>query len=222
MKSISEVSGVLAEFLVQNQEETGPSKAVLAFGIEIIILFVADVVVLSLLAYLLGIFKFTLMIVFWSFLFRLISGGVHCSSFWRCLLVSQAVFLPLGYLSTLLISYTTQEELQILWFILAAVMVFITWKWVPADNPNRPITRPEEVRKFKGISLIFLTVCSLMFVALTFFNFGTVNGMTKMLLATGFIGIGCQGLSVTPWGYKLIGKLDFLLARGMKTIGERR
>lgn len=222
MKSISEVCGTLAEFLVRNQGEKGPSKAVLAFGFEIIILFVLDVVVLSLLAYLLGIFKFTLMVALWGSLFRLISGGAHCSSFWRCLLVTLAVFLPLGYLSTLLAGYATWEELQTMWFILAVFMVFIIFQWVPGDNPNRPIIKPEEVRKFKRLSLLFLTACSFSFLAIRLFNFNSTNETVKILLATGITGVGCQGLSVTPWGYRFIVKLDFLLARGMKIIMEWR
>lgn len=222
MKSINEVSGILAEYLVQNREENGPSKGVLAFGIEIILNLIVEVAVLVLLAYLLGILKFTLMAALWSSLFRLISGGAHCSSFWRCLLATQAVFLFLGYLSTLLATNATLEALQILWFVLAVCLVLITWKWVPGDNPNRPITKPEEVRRFKGISLVFLTVCSVIFLAIGLFNPDTVNGTGKMLLATAFAGIGWQGLSVTPWGYRFVSKVDFLLIRGMQTIGKRR
>lgn len=63
--------------------------------------------------------------------------------------------------------------------------------------------------------------CSVIFLAIVFFDFGIVNGTAKILLATAFTGLGCQGLSVTPWGYRLVGKLDFLLEKGMKTITER-
>jgi accessory gene regulator B len=88
--------------------------------------------------------------------------------------------------------------------------VFILKKWAPADTPHKLITEPEEIRKFKRLSLLHVSVWFPLMLVLLYFNL-------NMYVLSGCFGVLMSIFIVTPVGYglfdKLSGRLDKFKAK---------
>jgi len=80
-------------------------------GMELLLTALIKSVVIMVFAYILGIFRETMVLVLTAGFFRLVSGGEHCQAFYRCLTGGALVFVALGFLTKGLNQMATYQGL---------------------------------------------------------------------------------------------------------------
>lgn len=181
-------------------------QAALRFGFEVLFGEGIKLVVFLGVAYFLGVTQEVFIIAMISALLRMISGGVHCSTYSHCLLFSATRFNIMGLAVRWLAS--NLPHICLLGIVLSAFMVawWVVDCWVPADNPNRPITDLSEKIKFKKISFYFINIWLISMTAVWGIGFYYSDSGRIIIAAT--MGILWQIFSVTPWGYRMVNALD--------------
>jgi len=125
---------------------------------------------------------------------RNLSGGGHCTSFYRCTIVSCIIFTSIGYFS---------GKLQLDLDYVAAIyliMLLLLAIWAPVSN------RRWNYRKrifFKITSCIYL----LIFLVLSFL----LHTKEDLVIAV-MSGLVWQVFTITPMGFYLINKIDYSLS----------
>lgn len=95
-----------------------------------------------------------LFLLFYTFLFttRTLAGGIHCKTFYSCLIVSILYFTVVILLSILLPKFNTY--FYMVFFIVSFAIVY---KYAPCVNKKRPIKNKKRLKILSLISLTFWT-----------------------------------------------------------------
>lgn len=143
-------------------------------------------------AYLLGIFKLTLITVILLLPYRAVSGGFHLKTHLGCIIGTTLIYCGVAKVSCYIVFYS-----QILKYItILSVWIFgmiMVYLYAPADTENVPILSKKE-RKYKKImSYIFLSI------GLIASGIVPNNEISNILLLSYFV----QSVSITKFAYKL-------------------
>lgn len=143
-------------------------------------------------AYLLGIFKLTLITVILLLPYRAVSGGFHLKTHLGCIIGTTLIYCGVAKVSCYIVFYS-----QILKYItILSVWIFgmiMVYLYAPADTENVPILSKKE-RKYKKImSYIFLSI------GLIASCIVPNNEISNILLLSYFV----QSISITKIAYKL-------------------
>ena len=143
-------------------------------------------------AYILGIFKLTLLTVILLLPYRAVSGGFHLKTHLGCIIGTTLIYCGVAKISCYIIFYS-----QIIKYItILSVWIFgmiMVYLYAPADTENVPILSKKE-RKYKRIlSYIFLSI------GLFASSVVTNNEISNILLLSYFV----QSVSITKLAYKL-------------------
>ncbi|GAB6273696.1 MAG: accessory gene regulator B family protein [Peptococcaceae bacterium] len=207
--NINQLAGGTAAYLTRELAlDTGKTDT-LRFGLEIILCILIKGIILFGLAYFFGILPEVTFAVITGSLFRLFSGGAHCSVYLRCLSLGLLVYLGAGELGLYLERYLSSNFLVyslLAGFLLSFICVII---WAPGKVPFKKITNISERILFKLLSLVCLNLCvgAGMYII--------AHGNSSLALA-GLIAILTQAFSFSPPGYRAIQKIDGLLAGLLK------
>lgn len=174
---------------------------VLRYGLEIILGGIVKLLLTTLFSYVLGIFKTTMIFIIIYIPFRHFGGGVHLSTYYRCLTVGLTMFLLLGKLATLQVG-----SKFILWAIIIVFLlgVYILTKWVPARTDKKAIASKGERLSQKRKTFTILTLISIANIILVKFNF--INYAFASTL-----GISLSLFFITPLGYRVMHALDDII-----------
>ena len=198
--TLNSLSTKIAEYLAG---QTGQSKEVLTYGLEIIIGAILKGLILTVISYLLGIFTPTITVIIFAAVLRIVSGGAHCSSYRRCLISGLIVFISLGFMNT--IFYVTSNKafnlLLTIGFLFTLVVIML---WVPGPSDNRRIIEKERRLRFKCFSLL-ITIASYVVIIWAYHN------NLRLIAQSGLTGLLWQTFSVTPAGYVFLTVLDSVL-----------
>lgn len=178
----------------------------LKYGLEIILGSFVKAVSFAAVAAALGLIPQVAAALFSSFFFRLTSGGVHCTSYWRCLATSlfitcliafiakKIAFLPFPY-----------NQVFILSSFLAVIFALI---YAPVDCEANPITSRKRRRALKIISALIPVIYIIISLAFHF--------PADIYLAAS-LSIFFQVFTLTPPGGSFIKAADNFL-RGIITV----
>jgi len=202
----------LAEILDEPEK-----KNIWAYGAEIILGAFIKFALFMVFSILLDVFPTALVIIASSAVFRVISGGVHFSTYYRCLTISLVTFISLGLLVENLVAFISSQQFLLLCLLVLIFLVFVILKWVPAPNENRVITCPKRINKFKNYSLLLVSSITIGLLGLTYFFVDYQN--LKFLLAI-LVGFFWQGLTITPLAYRIFHKIDLILDKAMLKGGK--
>lgn len=161
--------------------------AEIKYGLVSIYLLISKLIIISLMAYLLGILKE--MIVFMTIynIIRMPSFGIHASKSWICLIVSLALSIGCTYLSLIL-------KLNIYVKCMIGITGLISmYKNSPADTYKKPIVSPTRRMVYKFISVI-VTIIFIMLAIILKNNF-----LSNCLL----IALIVQCAVISPFTYKM-------------------
>jgi len=181
---------------------TNPSQMeLLGYGAEIILGSVFKVSLLFLIAAFLGIVIEVSVLLLVTGLLRTLSGGAHCSAYYRCLVTSVIILNVLGY--TLNAVFIYLQRLPIVVFIvILALSLYIYWRHAPQAPLNKPLKSKTMEVKFRQLTLI--TGILLSVVALIV---GPGNSISWLIA----IGLLWQAFTLTPVAHEFINRLDNLL-----------
>lgn len=151
------VSKSVAGFLNKKAGLDQEKEVVLAYAIEMLVIYLGNILFTLLLAALLGVMPGVISCLIAAFLFRHTAGGAHSNSPWRCAAVTITVYPAMALLALILAKFGTT-------FIdaLAAVAVLIGLLTIaalaPVDSPSAPILSPYRRKKLKILSLAVYTM----------------------------------------------------------------
>lgn len=202
--TVRKLAFVMSSYLARELKNPA-SQPVLDYGLQVIIGALFKVTTILLTAWVLGILVPTLWVMTSAAVLRLLSGGPHCSSYERCLLSTLLIFLPLGWLSSILSQYISVSFQMLLWSSAAIILFLIMSVWAPGEHEERILTpRRKELSKTLSSMLIAILWCA----AITTMYLGVASQVWFSVL----LGLMWQSFSITPLGYLTINKLDSLLS----------
>lgn len=124
------------------------------YGLESIYLTFSKLIIISILAIVLGIFKEMIIYMLIYNLIRMPSFGLHATKSWICLLSSTILFIGIPYLCTIL---TIPIFLKLIIGVLGICFMF---KNAPADTKKRPIVNKKRRQIYKFMSTILAIIFS--------------------------------------------------------------
>ncbi len=143
-------------------------------------------------AYLLGIFKLTLLTVILLLPYRAVSGGFHLKTHLGCIIGTTLIYCGVAKVSCYIVFYS-----QILKYItILSVWIFgmiMVYLYAPADTENVPILSKKERKHKKILAFIFLSMG--LFASCVVPN----NEISNILLLSYFV----QSISITKFAYKI-------------------
>ncbi|MFZ5988496.1 MAG: accessory gene regulator ArgB-like protein [Bacillota bacterium] len=195
MRFIHALSYKGADFLMKQLNENHEKRRVYYFGFQIVIGGIVKGLLLLLLALITGTLlpSITIVLIFSSL--RTIAGGYHMDSYGKCISVSIGLFIIAAVISRY--TYHVWNIYAMLTFILLTFsFAFISiLKWAPSDNPNRPITKEDEIKKFKRLSLLYIFIW-LLAVSIALYL------KLDMYVLAGCFGVILEVFSITPFGHR--------------------
>ncbi|MGE4284822.1 MAG: accessory gene regulator ArgB-like protein, partial [Clostridia bacterium] len=181
-------AGMLGNQLEADKEQTD----IFAYGLEIIIGGVVKFALVVLLAYIFGILETTLISVAAFIVFRHFGGGVHLSTYARCLSLGLLLFLTMGKLAV----YDIHTKIIIgLLSVIFFLGIYIIIKWVPAGTQKKNISCKDLRSKQKLKAFIALIVWMILN-AILIYHRQIQYGFALILGATGSF------FFISPLGYR--------------------
>lgn len=201
MRFIQKWSYSCANYLMRQLNESHEKRGVYYYGFQVIIGALVKGILLLAITLLLGTVVPTLVTVLIFSSLRMIAGGYHMDTYGKCIATSLGLFVLAG-----LIDKYTYQYWDIKYVIALVIVSFITglWvatKWAPCDTPNKPITKPEEIRKFKRLTVIYVCLWLVAALALTYFKLN----MYALAICFGFL---LEIFTVTPAGHVFFDKIS--------------
>jgi len=134
------------------------------YGLEATYLSLTKTVVILFIAFLLGIFKESILVLLFFNGLRLTGFGIHAKESWMCWVSSSIVFLGIPLLC---IYVNTSLIIQ---YIIMFVSILCFLLYAPADTVKRPLIRKNKRIKFKILTLIiaFIYVLTFFYIENTF------------------------------------------------------
>ncbi len=173
----------------------------LGYGAEIILGSVFKVSLLFLIAAFLGIVIEVSVLLLVTGLLRTLSGGAHCSAYYRCLIISVIILNVLGYTLNAVFFYLHRLPI-VVFIVILALSLYIYWRHAPQASLNKPLKSKSMEVKFRQLTLI--TGILLSVVALIV---GPGNSISWIIA----IGLLWQAFTLTPVAHGFINRLDNLL-----------
>ncbi len=184
---------------------------VFRYAFEIILGGTIKFILTVLLSYVFGIFKTTMFFIISYIPLRHFGGGVHLSTYYRCLTVGLTMFLLLGKLAMLQVGSKFVFWAIIIVFLLG---VYIIIKWAPARTAKKSIESKGKILNQKRKTFTILTLISIVNITLVKFNF--INYAFASVL-----GILFSSFFITPYGYRAMYAIDNILNKlqgGIKNV----
>ena len=166
---------------------------IIMYGLQNIIGELPKGILILLIAYLLGVFKVTLISMLIIAPYRSVSGGVHSKTHIACIILTSILYIVPAILGKyIFLTGIVKYIVAVLVWIFCMIMIKL---YAPADTENVPILRKKERRQKQILSYIILTVEFIFAVITT----NTIN--------TGIIIFGdlIQTLTITRLAYNLTG-----------------
>ena len=184
-------------FLVNKMRKENPEidderAEIINYGLHLLIGELPKNFIILGIAYFLGVFKLTLIMVILLLPYRATSGGFHLKTHIGCILGTTLIYCGIAKISCYIIFYN-----QILKYIIAlSVWIFgmiMVHLYAPADTENVPILSKKERKQKKILSYIFLSIAILASCIVK------NNEISNILILGYFV----QSITITRVAYKL-------------------
>lgn len=176
---------------------------VFRFSFEIIIGSLIKASLILILGWILNILDLTIIFLLSYIPVRMIGGGVHLSTYNRCLYIGAFIILLTVKLSSL-ISYPI-TGLYVLWILIAIIYVFVACKYIPSRSSDRKVYSSKKKKKAKTKSLLLLMIYVLV-------NIYFIKSDMKPHSLSSLLAISLSIFFISPIGYKFINFIDHILS----------
>ena len=157
------------------------------YGLEAIYLTFSKLIIISILAIILGIFKEMIMYIIIYNILRMPSFGLHATKSWICLLSSTILFIGIPYLCTILTIPITLK------LIICIVGICLMYKNAPADTKKRPIVNKKRRQIYKIASTLLAII----------FSFGAILIKNNFVSNCLIFSIVMQNCMISPTVYRI-------------------
>lgn len=189
---LTKICDVLTEKIRKEMPEIDDEKAEeINYGLQNIIGEIPKILLIFVISYFLGVFKWTLFTFIALFIYKGASGGIHLKTHLGCILLTTAFYCVIPLISQHFeIPLSIKIVLGIAIWIFGMIMIKL---YAPADTEAIPIFEEKVKRKKKIVSYISFSVG--IFIAIIIPN----NTASNILLLANFV----QTLTITNLSYKL-------------------
>ncbi len=174
---------------------------VFAYGLQIIMGTGFKLVLILLISLILDTFHTTLICLITYIAFRNFGGGVHLSTYSKCLVTGLVIFTVLGKLAAHGMETGT---LLLLLIVTSLLWIYAITKWVPAGTEKKQVkdrrVRLKQKKKTGWVLMLWVIACmASISYRLTYYVFAYLLGALAALFL------------ITPWGYRVANALDNIL-----------
>lgn len=208
---LKEVSNNIANHIGKELQSDSEDIDVYRYGLEIIIGSIIKLTVVILLSILLGTFDTTMICIITFVIFRVLAGGVHLNTYFRCLSLSIILFLIIGKIALIGISAII---LKIFLVTVILLGLYCAYKYVPAGTEKRVISNKRRIFKAKIETLLLIIIWSIIIIQL-------IKSQFYQYAFASILGSFMSLIFVTRLGYILINKIDSLISN-IKNHAQRR
>lgn len=191
-----------AGYIGKELELDDKKRAIISYGLEVIIGAIIKLIVFITVPWILGVFT-EFWVAYLSFAFlRIVAGGVHCTAFYRCVTVSLTSLLVIAFMANYISSYALPYTYQgLYWGVLVFSFLVVVAK-APIDVEEKPIISPKRRMCLKIVSclVIFLYLLASVY----------WNPEDKIYIASG-LGILFQVFTVTKRGNQFFKLVDQII-----------
>jgi len=194
MRFVQKWSYSCARHVAAVLNENHNKRAVYYYGFYIIFGSLVKGTILISLSLLLGVVVPALLTVLVLGSLRMFAGGFHFDTYGKCLFVTLVLVISAALISKYTYSYWSITAIAIFLILIFVVSLFMLIKYAPKDTPTKPITEPEAIKKYKRLSIAYLSILLVISVVLAIFN------LKMYVIAIGF-GILLEIFTITPAGH---------------------
>jgi accessory gene regulator B len=197
----------LAEKIAIHMNFDKDKKAVIAYGLTAILQMMTIFTIITVIGLLFDFWYESLIIFFGVGIIRKSTGGAHSKSMSGCIIISIVSVTLLSILSKSLCYYPLNKYLNLIISLCVYFVCFLVFYLrVPVDNPNKPLVKPEKIKRLRRQSFIVLAVFFMLSVAAI--PLTAWNGRFLSIGASLNLTMLWQMFTLTKTGYVVFGKID--------------
>ena len=179
-----------------------PEKAnQLSYGAELLIGGAVKTTILLVASIILGIVTEVILLVLVVAGMRALSGGAHCTAYYRCLIASVIIFVSIGYAIKIIYPLLSILSPAVLGGIIF-LYIYLYWCYGPQAPVNKPFQNEAVEAAFRRHTLMAVLILSLVSIML---------GVKSLISWIIVIGLLWQAFTLTNSGHKCIKFIDDLL-----------
>ncbi|WP_406678238.1 accessory gene regulator ArgB-like protein [Moorella sp. ACPs] len=208
MLSVHRLAHNTAAYLVSRlpADTRKPEVEVVAFGLEVAMGASLQLLVFVVVAWYLDLLPEMMAALITMATYRLLAGGVHCSAYYRCLILSLLTLIIQANLARWLAG-AIGGSLPAVGLLVFVAGLVIAWRRAPADIAAAPVINPVRRARLKRACYLWLLVW------LAVISLGYYQGWPGSVLTSSLLALVIQSLALTPLGFAAVGWADGLLKR---------
>lgn len=190
---VDKICDKIMERITAKMPEVDEERAeVIRYGLELMIGEVPKFFILLVLAWILGVLKYTIISLLAISTYRVASGGVHLKTHLGCTLGTTFMYLGNVFISKLIVFPNIMIEIIAIIFVYIFSVVMISL-YAPADTENVPILRKKDRKQKKIVSYIIVTILMIL-------SFFIKDSVIKNIF---IIGTLIQSITISKFTYKI-------------------
>lgn len=174
----------------------------LAYGAEILIGSILKLSVLFFIAVMTDIVLEATVLLIVTGIVRTLSGGAHCSAYYRCMVTSLLILMMFGHAINISYPFLSLLPVSVLIGIIA-LCICIYWRYAPQAPLNKPFMSRTKELTFRWYTL---------FTVVVFLIISIILGTSSLIAWTIAFALLWQAFTLTPLGHRFIGLWDVLLS----------
>ena len=207
MRFVNKLSYACAGRLAAAMNESHQKRAVYYFSFQVIFGALCKNIVLISLALIFGVLLPALVCAAVFASIRMLAGGYHMDTYGKCLLVSISMFMLAALAAQYTYQYWSPPALAVIIAITIMYGLYVLIRYAPKDTPHKPITEPEEIRKFKALSIVCF---SLLIISASLLAIFRINILTLSIC----FGSILELFSVSPLGNNFFDRIKNGIGKG--------
>ncbi|WP_339060292.1 accessory gene regulator B family protein [Tepidibacillus marianensis] len=174
------------------------------YGLEVTIGGFLKFLIVIIISLLFGVLKEMMTITISFALFRILTGGIHMSTYFKCLTTSTILFFIPAYV----FKDIAVSNVPLLLLIFTSLFtLFVIFRYVPVESPNRPLSKKKQFRlKWTSSFFIFSWFIFAFIISLNSHSFQYLAFFTS-------VGLLLQAFTLTPIGIHFFLSIDQGLQR---------
>ena len=207
MKALERLAHNIAEKISVQIDCDKDKTAVIAYGLMAMFQMAVIFTVISIIGILFDFWYESILIFFGVGIIRKSTGGAHARTMYGCILIS---ILSIALLSALS-RYVLHDQVNQVGDFVITVLVFlfsffVFYIRVPVDSPNKPIVKPEKIKRLRRQSFRILIL--LFFVSINLVIFESWNSRIPSIAASIRLTILWQAFTLTKTGIWFFDAVD--------------
>ena len=142
----------MIKVITKDLEIDNYNKVKIKYGIECLLYEITKLIFFIFVFLIFGTLRLSLISLFTSSILRYVSGGVHCNTFIKCLILSSIIFTTIGILGNNIIIDNNY------YILIGIILTIITLYKAPIFPPEKLIKNNNKIINMKCISVIILLV----------------------------------------------------------------